>query len=389
MKNNNKLGQKLLLLCLSLLLAFMLLEIGARVYVFHFTSEKKFLRYASLKQLQKKYQDAKPLYSPHRYLGYVPSPNYRKDDNQHNALGYRGDEIDLPKPPGRYRIVCLGGSTTYTADIDNYRQSYPYLLEQELKSRGHDNVDVVNAGVNSWSSWESLINFEFRILDLDPDMIIVYHGINDIHPRFVWPPEMYQGDNSGRRPPASTYVSMPNMLEYSTFFRMLMVRMGWIDSHVAIERTIDKTRNTYYGNEFHKQKKEKTYPDGIFEKVSAKQMLATNKPVYFQRNLENMAAIANHRNIQAILATFANSPLFTDKTRASSEEYINAFEETNHIIKTVAEKMGVHCFDFANAFPDDKNYYTDGRHVTVAGAKLKARLFADYIIDKKLLPNTE
>jgi len=86
----------------------------------------------------------------------------------------------MPKPAGQFRIVCLGGSTTYTSDVKDYRDSYPYLLEKYLKAQGYNDVTVVNAGAGSWSSWESLINFQFRVLDLDPDLIIVYHGINDI-----------------------------------------------------------------------------------------------------------------------------------------------------------------------------------------------------------------
>ncbi|HOT49734.1 MAG TPA: hypothetical protein PLI07_02075 [Candidatus Hydrogenedentes bacterium] len=30
-----------------------------------------------------------------------------------NSAGFRDDEIVLPKPPGIYRILCIGGSTTF------------------------------------------------------------------------------------------------------------------------------------------------------------------------------------------------------------------------------------------------------------------------------------
>lgn len=36
------------------------------------------------------------------------------------------------------------------------------------------------------------------MLDIEPDMIIIYHGTNDVHTRLT-NPEFYKGDNSGRR----------------------------------------------------------------------------------------------------------------------------------------------------------------------------------------------
>ena len=44
-------------------------------------------------------------------------------------------------------------------------------------------------------------------------------------------------------------------------------------------------------------------------------------------------------------------------------------------------------FDFAGVFPTEKNYYMDGWHVNIEGAKLKARLFADYLIESGLVQN--
>lgn len=59
------------------------------------------------------------LYSPHHYLNYYGSPNYKSKDglNMHNSLGFRGDEIAIPKLEGTYRIVILGGSTAYTIGV--------------------------------------------------------------------------------------------------------------------------------------------------------------------------------------------------------------------------------------------------------------------------------
>jgi lysophospholipase L1-like esterase len=386
MEDFKKKGQNLLLSVLTVFITFVVLEGAMRIWINHLAGERRFLKYASLRQLQKKKQ-IKPRYMPHRYLGHALTPNYVKGENKHNALGYRSDEIPLAKPKGQYRIVCMGGSTTYTTEVENYRKSYPYLLEEKLKEAGYTNVQVINAGVGSWTTWESLINFETRILELEPDMIIIYHSVNDILLRLVWPPEAYCGDNSGSINPVK--MAMPSIFEYSTLLRYMMIRLGMIKPHSSIDRQLDSTPSTYYAAEFHNQKVKHTYPDGIFKTVSAKEMLAANPPKYFRRNLEHILLIAHYRKIKTVLATFAYSPLFKDEPAVASEEFISAFDEMTDVVQSVAREMDAHLFDFANVFPVDKRYYADGLHVSEEGAILKARLFAEYIIENKLIPSSQ
>lgn len=376
-------AQKFLLFLCTIGLTLIVLEIGMRIWICNFAGERHVLKYASIKQLEKKHADIKPRWSVHRYLGHYPTPGFKKGENKHNSLGYRGEEIVLPKPEGQFRIVCLGGSTTYTTELENFRMSYPDLLEKELHERGFKNIDVINGGVGAYTSWETLINFELRVLDLEPDMIIIYHGVNDILTRFVWPPEAYKGDNSGSLSAAS--LSMPSILEYSTLMRYFMIRMGIIQSHSTLERSLKKIPETNYSIEFFNQKWSNKYPSGIFKQVSAEKMLETNKPKYFKRNIENIIAIAQFRKVKPIIATFAYCPNFSDNP-ISCKEYVLAYEEMNQVLKILAQQMNVNIFDFANFFPKEKKYFTDGIHVNAEGAKLKAKMFADYLIDEELLP---
>jgi lysophospholipase L1-like esterase len=374
---------KLLSSLLSILVLFIILETGTWIWLNFIANEEHFLKYASLRQLQTRYTHTGQRWALHRYLGFYPAPNYRKGLNTHNSLGYRDDEMVIPKPKGIFRIVCMGGSTTYSTGVEDNKMSYPALLEKELNDRGYTNAEVINAGVGAWSSYESLINLEFRILDLEPDVIIIYHAINDLFARMVWPPEAYKGDNSGRLPPPT--MAMPSIFEYSNLLRYFMIRFGLVKPHSSLDRHFAKPLKTSVVSEFRKQEIAKTYPEGIFKEVSARQIFATNKPVYFRRNLEHIIVIANYRNIKTVLATFAFSPQFTDEPIVSSEECIDGFSEMNQVIKDIATETGVGLFDFASVFPTDKSYYTDGRHVNEKGAKLKAKLFADYLIENELV----
>ncbi|MBN2313747.1 MAG: SGNH/GDSL hydrolase family protein, partial [Sedimentisphaerales bacterium] len=312
--------------------------------------------------------------------------NYVRENNKHNSLAYRSDEIEIPKPEGQFRIVCMGGSTTYTTEVEDYHLSYPNLLETELKSRGYDHVRVINAGVGSWTSYESLINFELRILDLEPDMIIVYHAVNDILTRLVWPPEAYKGDNSGAAAPVA--MTMPSILEYSTLLRYLMIRADIIKPHSSMDRQLAAKPDSSWSLEFYDQKVKGTYPEAIFKTASAQKMFETNQPKYFKRNIEHIALIANHRGIKTVLATFAYSPEFTNVPTVASEEFKTAFTEMNETLKSIASEMAINLFDFARVFPVDKGLFTDGLHVNIEGVRLKAKLFADYLIENKLVPKT-
>lgn len=320
---------------------------------------------------------------------YYPTPNYVNDKNRHNSYGYRSKDISIPKPPGQFRIFCLGGSTVYTDNGSggDYRKSWPDLLEKYLQEKGFGNVQVINSGADGWSSWESLIDLELKILDLEPDMIIIYHGINDIHPRFVWPPEAYRGDNSGFRAFNSLSSFMPSIFEYSTLLRIMMIKSGLTKPHAAFDKTIDKDADTYYGSQFLQQKAEGIYPQGIFKKISAMRMLEINKPIYFERNVRNMIAIAKNRGIKVLISTFAYSPLFTHQIEVSSNEYIFAHKENNLLLERIAKNMNVDFFDLANKLPNSKQYYYDGRHVTLEGATLQAELFGNFLINNGLVPS--
>jgi len=372
----------------SCLFAFATIEFCSRYYLTHFATHAQQSRYATPEQLGDvgAYGRISDLPSflaimPHRFLGHALRPGYVFETNRHNSLGFRGDEIAATKAPGEFRIVCLGESTTYGAYIDDYKKSYPWLLQQKLRSQGYTNVTVINAAAIGYTSLQSLISLETRILDLSPDLLIVYHGINDLEFRFAWPPSAYRGDRDqfDARVPATA-----SLLEHSTFIRYFMIRMGIWKSPLDIA-SLARPRTDLYYEAFLDQKCANTYPSGIFRDVSVLKMLEVNKPIYLQRNIENIISIAKSRGIDVVLASFAWSPLFTDLPRASSPEYVAGYREQNAMIEKVAKDANVHFLDFANCVPKDRKFYIDGYHFNERGTEVQARIFAKYITDQHLV----
>ncbi len=103
-----------------------------------------------------------------------------------NSLGYRSPERPLAKPPGVRRIVCAGGSTTFDVTVTTDEHSWPWQLEERLAGV-RPPVEVWNAGFPGWTSLENAISLVVRDLDLRPDVIVLYQGINDLQPAAAVP----------------------------------------------------------------------------------------------------------------------------------------------------------------------------------------------------------
>ena len=100
---------------------------------------------------------------------------------------YRGRLHSLEKPR-RFRIVCLGGSTTFGAYLEA-EEAWPRLLEDTLRREGLD-VEVVNAGVAWYTSAHSLVNYVLQMRYFNPDVVVVMHAVNDLYRSFHKPGEL-------------------------------------------------------------------------------------------------------------------------------------------------------------------------------------------------------
>ena len=201
-------------------------------------------------------------------------------------------------------------------------KNYPSLLNDYLRSAGFDSVEVINAGVSGYTSYDNLINISFRVLPLEPDLIIIYQGFNDIDKRFVYPFSRYLGDNSGALAAAISDRVMPEIWEYSTYLRILGIRAGYIQSHADLDLHGNRRAQSNYEREFKRQVNRGTYPSGIFEEVSADKMLADNPPIHFQRNLVTMLGIAESHNVDVLLVTMVLSKDYHARTGSAKKQVL-------------------------------------------------------------------
>lgn len=167
--------RKLVFISLACLLAFGLLEIAARLFF-----DPAELHIQIIGNWHHK---------DHPTLFWVQTPNLDVvlPDGvplKTNSLGLRDDEVVMPKPKDVYRILSLGESSTWGANI-SAENAYSELLEKLLNERlggpGGEikHYEVVNAGVGAYTIWQSNIYLQEEGIKLDPDMVLIYHESND------------------------------------------------------------------------------------------------------------------------------------------------------------------------------------------------------------------
>lgn len=96
-----------------------------------------------------------------------------------DAQGFRLTGTEAPAPARR--ILVVGDSTTFGVGVDD-AETWPAQLEALLAAAGGGPVDVVNAGVPGYSSFQSVRMAEKYGLDPTPALVIVCAGFNDTAP---------------------------------------------------------------------------------------------------------------------------------------------------------------------------------------------------------------
>lgn len=143
---------------------------------------------------------------PHRTRFWCLTPSYKQTEV--NGKGFRGPNFSKKKPDNTYRIVCLGNSCTYGVGCD-YKDSYPARLQKMFNTvLGDGAVEVINAGVPGYSSLQELRYLKEKILEYNPDMLIMQYGEND-----------EEGNNAQQQPLSPFLFGLNNRLRTTKLFQ--------------------------------------------------------------------------------------------------------------------------------------------------------------------------
>ena len=97
-----------------------------------------------------------------------------------NSQGLRGPEFVMNKPNDVYRIIAVGGSTTFGSGVED-SFSWPALLQKSLNDlETSKRIEVLNAGVSAATSLQNINHINQKLINFSPDLIILYEGTNDM-----------------------------------------------------------------------------------------------------------------------------------------------------------------------------------------------------------------
>lgn len=288
-------------------------------------------------------------------------------DLEVNSMGFRGDEFPIAKPSNEFRIITFGASTSHSGN-------YPGKL-QKLLAEGNaagKKIKVINAAVPTWNTTQSLIQFITRATYLSPDLIVIYHAINDAS----------QVDNKWLTAlPAVDYTKFSGPLENSSLLYVLV--------RSKVRAVAEVIKMNVFG----------IAPIHMDQWVAAfKGHDSMANTQIFRSNLESFSYLAKRRNIQVAFLTMPLS-FEASEDMASNRRRAGAFYATgdvfvplvkkvalhNDIIRGLAKAEGAHLVDVAaTSFSKDAANFVDLCHFSEAGAQRFAEIVAASL--REILP---
>jgi lysophospholipase L1-like esterase len=313
----------------------------------------------------------------HPFLGQRP---IAPDPKLHvNAHGFRGDELVVPKPPGTFRIFFLGGSTVF-CETDPFEKTHARLLERLLQEQYPDRkIELQNAGYPWYTSQQSLMNYLFKIKDFEPDLILVWHGINDLCRSFEQEDLTY----GSYQPDYSNYLG-PTARMAKHYANVRAKPRPLVTAHSYTIGTIAGVfRGVLYSDLGQAPPVEGDVPLGRFLSLPA-----------FRRNMTSLAAHAQLDGVRIVLAT--QPTLYRDDL--SDEErkkiafprmfcveggvypdlasMIRAMDAYNDHVRAIAAEHGVPLVNLDRLIPKQGEYFFDDCHFTETGnARVAQEMF--------------
>lgn len=252
---------------------------------------------------------------------------------------HRNIPTTIEKPGDTIRIIAVGGSTT--ANKRPYRLNkidYSKALEEKLEDGFKQlSFEVLNAGSDAYSTAQSLINIEFRLVEYSPDIILLMHTINDAS---------VNAFNGGATSDYSNKYMQPYYLSSSLQGSLSFV--GFIAQSQLLSRIglpellADKKGDVTVSNE---------YGYGLY---------------LFKRNLAAISSICKLHNIDLVL--------LSQPARMGSSKYTkyipkDMFLEYSKAVSDVAIEQGVYFIDMFSKFGHEERYFVDHIHYTPEGVE--------------------
>jgi lysophospholipase L1-like esterase len=302
---------------------------------------------------------------------YIPTPGYEvKGAKIHikiNSLGFRGDEFSQVKPPHTFRIVCLGASTTFSAEVSSNQAMWTARLQDKLRAAHPGvNVEVINAAVGGYVAADNLKSLRHRVLPLDPDLVIYYEANNEIvHDTQLLAIDQGLLAKDGRRQSALVSHLSKMSLLFDLAYKNLSIM--WRSRDASTPK---------------------------MDRVPA------NLPDHFIGELDEMRAELAARHVPFVLSTFivkyrrdqdrqtqiANADVaFYYMPWMSIDGMLDAIDRYNAAIVEYGKRADLPVIDDRTIIPPDAEHFTDCMHLADKGNEVMADRFYRGLTDLKLI----
>lgn len=268
----------------------------------------------------------------------------------------------FPKPPGVYRIFCLGGSTTAGYPY-SYNGAFPAFLAERLKAVFPEKrVEVINLGMTATNS-TTVCDFASDIMKFQPDLIIDYGGHNEFY---------------GALGPASNRTVGSSRLVTTLYLKLVHFR-----TFQLVQNVVQHIRSIF------SPKHNNTSRRTIMEILAKGQYVPLGSKLYdqtyttFKENLRSLIALCRTNRVPLILGTQVsnlrdehpfislNSPELSPRRRSTFNELFNKGKvyQTEAVFDSAA-------VDFLRALETDSSFadahYRLAQCLDTLGEKRKA-----------------
>jgi lysophospholipase L1-like esterase len=311
------------------------------------------------------------LYDPE--IRYVMAPAQRGwiDDGlvSVNSLGFRGPEVDSPKPPGRFRVIVVGDSLTLgwsVADDETYSARLERLLRDRLPGR---DLDVLNLGVSGYNTRQEVTLLARQASRLEPDLVLVGFYSNDV-------PDAFHDDESSAA--GGTQIATGDR-KSGQVMHMNPTRTGW-------NRQLRKSRAIYIvGRAFNRVRRAGEWGSSSFEMEM--DLLEGRESPKLERAWQKVATQFERLRSLADTRMFSVGLVVLPSKEQVMGQYPNAsFQER---VRSLAAPLKFEVIDplplmSANRKPELFIPY-DRNHPSAEGHALIAQAIAEYVDEHKMV----
>ena len=288
-------------------------------------------------------------------LGYKLNPL-----NEHvNSLGIRHGEISTDTADDHARLLILGDSVSWEED------GFVTMLRVHFDEWDAGNVEVINAAIPGYTTFQERMLLERDLLELQPDLVILQYCLNDNH-RFL-----HELDDQGRW-----------LFTQEARNAMLPGGDGWFQNLLRSSYLITEIRIRILAITSH--------PETPFPWMDQSDFATAWHEASWDDTREHLMAIRDllkQIESQFVIVAVPYGP----QLRQDLLELDSAFTtRPQRMLEDITRELQIPFLDLHPVFVAnrDKRLFTDGIHLTDEGHKLVESELMQFLIMEQLAPVT-